>query len=64
MDEKLKLMERRLGEINTKVLAMVDSIKEECRKRGFTLNEFEQLANILLYDARERRDEIYESSKF
>lgn len=64
MDEKLKLMERRFGEINTKVLAMEDSIKEECRKRGFTLNEFEQLANILLYDARERRDEIYESSKF
>lgn len=64
MNLKLKLMERQLRETNIKVKAMENNIKEECRKRGFTLDEFEQLANVLFYEAKKRREEIYQSAKF
>lgn len=60
------LMERNQvsGQSGEKVKALKDSIVEECRKQGFTLNEFERLVESLRWEAEQVRRNAYASVRF
>ena len=47
-----------------KVKALKNSIVEECRKQGFTLNEFERLVEALRWEAEQVRRNAYASVRF
>lgn len=47
-----------------KVTALKDSIVEECRKQGFTLNEFERLIDALRWEAEQVRRNAYANARF
>lgn len=47
-----------------KVKALKDSIVEECRKQGFTLDEFCRLADSLRFCYERRKKELYRAAKF
>ncbi len=47
-----------------KVKALKDSIVEECRKQGFTLNEFERLVTALQWEAEKVRRETFAKASF
>ncbi len=47
-----------------KVIALKDSIVEECRKQGFTLNEFERLVEALRWEAEQVRRNVYARARF
>ena len=60
------LMERNQvsGQSGEKVTALKDSIVEECRKQGFTLNEFERLIEALRWEAEQVRRNAYANARF
>ena len=47
-----------------KVTALKNSIVEECRKQGFTLNEFERLVEALRWEAEQVRRNAYAKVRF
>lgn len=47
-----------------KVTALKYSIVEECRKQGFTLNEFERLIESLNWEAEQVRRKAYATTRF
>lgn len=46
-----------------KVKALKDSIVEECRKQGFTIDEFSRLVGCLRFIVQRRLDEVYKETK-
>lgn len=52
------------GQSGEKVTALKDSIVEECRKQGFTLNEVERLIEALQWEAEQVRRTIYTKARF
>lgn len=52
------------GQSGEKVTALKDSIVEECRKQGFTLHEFERLAEALRWEAEQVRRTVYAKARF
>lgn len=49
---------------DVKVKGLKDSIVEECRKQGFTLNEFERLVTALQWEAEKVRREAFAKASF
>ncbi len=47
-----------------KVIALKVGIMEECRKQGFTLNEFERLVEALRWEAEQVRRNAYARARF
>lgn len=47
-----------------KVKALKNSIVEECRKQGFTLNEFERLVEALRWEAEQVHRNAYAKVRF
>lgn len=52
------------GQSGEKVTALKGSIVEECRKQGFTLNEFERLIEALRWEAEQVRRNAYANARF
>ncbi len=47
---------------SSKIKALKDSIVEECRKQGFTLDEFARLVDSLRFYHDRRKDEYYRAA--
>lgn len=55
---------RGIEQSGEKVTALKDSIVEECRKQGLTLNEFERLVEALRWEAEKVSRNAYANIRF